>query len=72
MREVPVHDGFGVDVHRCPLSDTVRSLGLSELCECAMCDVDSRDAEKRGVCPMRSEALASGAERCTFRCSRDG
>jgi hypothetical protein len=40
--EVQVEGGYGMDMHRCPISDYLRSLGLGELCERAICDVDRR------------------------------
>jgi ubiquinone biosynthesis protein len=67
--EVQVEGGYGMDMHRCPISDYLRSLGLGELCERAICDVDRRQAEMRGILLTRTETLAGGAERCDFRFS---
>jgi len=67
MEDVPVEDGFGFDVLRCPLADYFRSLGLGELGEGALCELDFRTAELEGIKLVRTGTLAGGAERCDFR-----
>jgi ubiquinone biosynthesis protein len=72
MDDVPVPDGFGFDVRRCPLSDYLRPQGLGKLCQRAMCEMDMRQAEARGIRLTRTGTLAGGAERCDFRFSAGG
>jgi hypothetical protein len=68
--DVPVTDGFGFDMTRCPFSDYLRPLGLGELCERTICNTDFRAAEARGVKLTRTGTLAGGAARCDFRFTR--
>jgi hypothetical protein len=68
--DVPVTDGFGFDLTRCPFADYLRPLGLGELCERTICATDFRAAEERGVVLTRTGTLAGGAARCDFRFTR--
>jgi len=67
MDVVPVENGFGMDVARCPLADYFRSLRLSKLCDGAFCELDFRTADWAGVKLVRSETLSRGNDRCDFR-----
>ncbi len=67
MHDVAEEGGFGMDVTRCVVAEFFASLGMSELCERAICDQDIRLAEQRGIVLERSGTLAGGAERCDFR-----
>lgn len=67
MEDVPVDDGFGMDVTRCVVAEFFESLGLGELCQRVICDQDGRDAAHRGIVFERSGTLAGGADRCDFR-----
>jgi len=67
MDVVPVENGFGIDVARCPLADYFRSLELSKLCEGAFCELDFRTADWAGVKLLRTETLSRGNDRCDFR-----
>lgn len=67
MSDVAVEDGFGFDVTRCVVAEFYDSLGMSELCQRAICDQDTRSATHHGVVLDRSETLAGGGARCDFR-----
>lgn len=67
MDVVPVENGFGIDVARCPLADYFQSLELSKLCEGAFCELDFRTADWAGVKLLRTETLSRGNDRCDFR-----
>lgn len=67
MDVVPVENGFGIDIFRCPLADYLRPLGLSKLCDGAFCESDFRTAELGGVRLARTETLSRGNDRCDFR-----
>ncbi len=65
--DVPVEVGFGFDVTRCVIAEFYQSLGMSELCQRAICDQDVRSAAFHGVVLDRSETLSAGDRRCDFR-----
>jgi ubiquinone biosynthesis protein len=67
MKEVPVADGYGLDVQRCIIADYFQSLGLGKLCEQTICIQDFRLADRRGDCLIRTETIAGSAKRCDFR-----
>lgn len=69
MSDVPVDGGFGMDITRCVVAEFFASLGMSELCQRAICDQDARVAAHHGLDFARSGTLAGGADRCDFRYS---
>ncbi|MDH4277236.1 MAG: L-2-amino-thiazoline-4-carboxylic acid hydrolase [Acidimicrobiia bacterium] len=69
MDDVPVVNGFGMDVSRCVIAEFFESLDMADLCQRAICDQDIRSATHHGLVLERSGTLAGGAERCDFRYS---
>lgn len=67
MHDVAVEGGFGMDVTRCVVAEFFTTLGMSQLCQRAICDQDIRLAAHRGIVLERSGTLAGGAQRCDFR-----
>lgn len=67
MEDVPVEDGFGMDVNRCVIAEFFQSLNMADLCQRAICDQDIRSATHHGLRLERSGTLAGGAARCDFR-----
>jgi len=67
IEDMPVEGGFGMDVNRCVTAEYFDSLGLSEFCQCVICDQDARDATYRHIDFEPSGTLAEGAARCDFR-----
>ena len=67
MHDVDVDSGFGFDVTQCAVAEFYESLGMTELCQKAICDQDVRSAEYHGISLTRHQTLASGGTRCDFR-----
>jgi ubiquinone biosynthesis protein len=71
LHEVPVEDGYGLDITRCAIAEYYRELGLSDLCEQTICVQDERVADQYGtpvgISFTRTGTLAGGADRCDFR-----
>jgi hypothetical protein len=71
LEEVPVVDGYGLDVRRCAIAEYYRSLGLGGLCEETICAQDDRMASAyggpAGIRFRRTGTLAGGSDRCDFR-----
>lgn len=67
MHDVPVAGGFGMDVTRCVVAEYFDSLGMSDLCQAAICEQDVRSATHHGLRFERSGTLAGGSDRCDFR-----
>lgn len=67
IEPVEVEGGFGLDITRCAIAEFFASLGMSELCQRAICDQDIRSAARHGLTLERSGTLSAGADRCDFR-----
>jgi ubiquinone biosynthesis protein len=66
-RRVPVADGDGFDMLRCPIADYLKARDAADLCATAFCALDYRIFELVGMRLERSGTLGGGAPLCDFR-----
>jgi len=66
-RYVPMEDGLGFDVIRCPIAEYMRKQGDSDLAVGTWCMLDYALVEMLGFRLERSKTLAKGDNECNFR-----